>query len=443
MNSKNVKVIDEHNIDRNANIMFAFDLEGSEYAVYWIERDGENNNIFVSKVIKNIDNTFNMINIEDSSEKLSISDIVKSLISKAVSDQSDKISGDSTVLADGKNVKFIAVSFNREQSINVQKTYITTVKKEVTHVTEKYYAVDFKVNTVNFIDDIFPTITPVVKEEAPEVKEVVQEVSLPNIEQSDKFAPDTSSVIQEVSAPVLSMPTVEVPVQETVGSSVEEFVAFGTEPTPIVEPQPVQPVLQNVVPEAVSLPSQSPMVETPQTVSVVSTPEVNMSAPVLETATPVEASPAVVTPTVVEVAAPAAPAQVVEPVTPVVPSVSAPVADVSQPLMFNASKETNLNAALGEAASTATIPVENIEPVREFGVDAPVQQSANVLPLPTQAEQNDDNNTSSDAGAVLSDINKKAGFADSKFFMVVAVAFFLASCVFLGYEVFNYFQLTK
>ena len=37
----------------------------------------------------------------------------------------------------------------------------------------------------------------------------------------------------------------------------------------------------------------------------------------------------------------------------------------------------------------------------------------------------------------------KAGFANSKFFMVVAVAFFLASCIFLGYEVFNYFQLIK
>ena len=40
-------------------------------------------------------------------------------------------------------------------------------------------------------------------------------------------------------------------------------------------------------------------------------------------------------------------------------------------------------------------------------------------------------------------LTKKAGFANSKFFMLVAIAFFLASCIFLGYEVFNYFQLTK
>ena len=31
MKSKNVKVVDEHSIDRSASVLFAFDLEGSEY----------------------------------------------------------------------------------------------------------------------------------------------------------------------------------------------------------------------------------------------------------------------------------------------------------------------------------------------------------------------------------------------------------------------------
>ena len=31
MNNKIVKTVDEHNIDRDANVMFAFDLDGSEY----------------------------------------------------------------------------------------------------------------------------------------------------------------------------------------------------------------------------------------------------------------------------------------------------------------------------------------------------------------------------------------------------------------------------
>ena len=46
MNSKNIKVVDEHNIDRSANILFAFELDGSGYVSYSIERDAENNNIF-------------------------------------------------------------------------------------------------------------------------------------------------------------------------------------------------------------------------------------------------------------------------------------------------------------------------------------------------------------------------------------------------------------
>ena len=98
MNKKNVKVIDENNIDRSANVVFAFDLSGSEYVVYWIERDEESNNVFVSKVIKNIDNTFNLADIESVDEKESVSKVVKDLISKSVSDEADKLVGDSVTL---------------------------------------------------------------------------------------------------------------------------------------------------------------------------------------------------------------------------------------------------------------------------------------------------------------------------------------------------------
>jgi hypothetical protein len=157
-------------------------------------------------------------------------------------------------------------------------------------------------------------------------------------------------------------------------------------------------------------------------------PAVVTPAPVTE---PVVAS--VIEPTPV-VPAPA----VVEPAPVVVPEVVATPAPVeNQPLVFNATSETNLNAALGEVASSATIPVENIEPVREFGVDAPVTEPvvqqpvvASVPETPVTAE-----------GQPIA--TGKAGFANSKFFMVVAVAFFLASCIFLGYEVYNYFQLVK
>ena len=323
MKNKNVKVIDEHNIDRNANVMFALDLEGSEYVVYWIERDEESNNVFVSKVLKNLDGTYNMLNIDDDNKRKEIAESIKILISMAVSDQNDKLSGTTTTLSNGKNIKFVDVSFNKEQNINVSKTYITTVKKEVTKVAETYYDVVVEETKVA---DVLPAVTPVV--------------------------------------------------------------------TPSFD----------VFPE-LTVPSPEPVV-----------------APVQE---PVQVEPSVVAPTQVE----AVPVAIPE----VVPT---PVDVGGTPLVFNATKETNLNAALGEVASSATIPVENIQPIREFGVETPVTQPASVatpiVPTPQPAAQ-----------SVPNDTTAKAGFARGKFFMVVAIAFFVASCIFLGYEVFHYFQLTK
>lgn len=395
MKNRNVKVIDEHNIDRNANVMFALELDGSEYVVYWIERDQDSNNVFVSKVLKNIDGTYNMLNIDDADKKKDVAEIVKVLITNAVSDQNDKMVGITTTLSNGKVVKFTDVSFNKEQNINVSKTYITTVKKEVTKVAENYYDVVVEENKVA---DVLPSVSPV----AEPVVEVFPEVVTPVVE-TPVVAPVPEATV---------IPTPVVAVQEPV---------IATPQATILQPEPVvTPVMPSVV-EPITV--QTPVVEpTPVVVTPTPTPE-----PVVA---PVTAGATVATP-VVE------PTQVVPtPVTPapaVTPEVVAPAA---QPLVFNASSETNLNAALGEVANSAAIPVENIEPVREFGVDAPVAQSAVqqtvVTPTPQPAVANDSNvNTG------------KAGFANSKFFMVVAIAFFLASCIFLGYEVYNYFQLVK
>ena len=373
MNNKNIKVVDEHNIDRNANVMFGFDLEGSEYVSYWIERDVENSNIFISKVIKNIDGTYNMMDIEDTAEKSKLTEILKSLITNAVESQNDKLAGNSVTLADGKVVKFIPVSFNKEQRLNVQKTYVTTVKKEVIRVAEKYYYVEVVLEQPKVEENIFPTI--------PSVTEPVNEV-FPEVPVTP--APTVAP------APVMAAPVVETPVM----------------PEPVVpEPVAVQPTPIQVVPTEVT---PAPAVVEPITVAPVQPTPVVAESPVTE-------------PTVVQ--------PVPEPATVVMP-------DPNQPLVFNAAKETNLNAALGEVASTTTIPVENIQPVRDFGVDTPVQPTPVVNPAVAPMQQPE----VPVQGPVLT---KKAGFADSKFFMVVAVAFFLASCIFLGYEVFSYFQLTK
>ena len=381
MNNKIVKTVDEHNIDRDANVMFAFDLDGSEYVAYRISRDEEQDNLFVSKVLKNLDGTFNMIDVDDSTEKSKLNSIVMSLVESSVKSSANKLPSDTLSLSDGNLIKFISVIFNKEQKIEVRKTYVTTVKKEVSRVAEKYYDIVVVKEEPKVVEDIYPTVTPVVD----------AVVSGPVIEP----APVVQPVV--VESPVLTVPVVETPkVEQQVTTPVSPVVEVVT---PIVSEQPVIPVVE---PATVSQPSVS--VSAPVSEVTVSVPNTTVVQP---------------TPTVV----------IPEPVPTVLPS-------EPQPLVFDASKEINLNAALGEVASAETIPVENIAPVREFGVDAPTQTTVNPQPVVAPVVQ-------PETVVVPKKLTKKAGFANSKFFMLVAIAFFLASCIFLGYEVFNYFQITK
>lgn len=422
MNNKNIKVVDEHSIDREANVLFAFDLGGSEYISYSIERDEDNKNIFISKIIKNLDGTFNMLDIDDPMEKSKLSETVKTLITTAVSNSSGKLEGESTILADGTVVKFMAASFNKEQRINVQKTYITTVKKDVVDMTEKYYTLEEKLEEQNLFNDIFPMIDQNDNSAEVDIRGGIAEVGVSSDVASSNVGVAPTVVNQQNVGMDLSAPK-----EETAPKVNDDgFIAFGSETTiskAEVEPQviprvnPEQPLMmeepkstlqETVVPEVTPIPVVQPMV------NVVS-PE-----PVIPTVIP---SPA---PTVMPEVAPA----VSQPVTPTV--VPTEVKVEPAPLVFDATKESNLNAALGEVASSSSIPVENIQSVREFGVDEEtVQPVASTLVNPTPAPT--DNGTPS----------SKAGFAKSKFFVVVAIAFFLASCTFLGYEVFNYFRLVK
>jgi len=424
MKNRNVKVIDDHNIDRNANVMFAMDLEGSEYVVYWIERDENSNNVFVSKVLKNIDGTYNMINIDDDDKKRDVSDTVKMLISNAVSDQNDKLVGTSVALSNGKAVKFIDVSFNKEQNINVSKTYITTVKKEVTKVSEDYYDVVIEETKVA---DVLPSVTPVVETVA-EVFPELGTVTAPVVETVQSVPEPTPAVLQQEviptpvvgAAPVVE-PVVSQPVMETIPQEViPQPVVI---PTPAVETPTVAPVQAPIISTPVVEPVQAAVVETP----------VVMPQPAV-VQTPVEASP-VVQPVVESIPQPS----IIEPT----PVVAAPVVPESTTLVFDGAKETNLNAALGEVANSSAIPVENIEPVREFGVDTPVPTPVVTEPAAVPQQPIIAPMVQPENNQIPKTLTKKAGFANSKFFMVVAIAFFLASCIFLGYEVYRYFQLTK
>ena len=317
---KTVEIIDEHNINRKATIMCGIDVKGTDYVVYSIERDNDNDNLFVSKLVKNNDGTYNMINIDDSTEKNNLSGIVRSLVEYAVKNENDKVSGD-VVLPSGETIGIMNVLINKTQNINVAKTYVTTAKKTATLVGNNYFQISEKPVVESVLEDEVSVSAPVAAEPAP-------------------------AVVPE--APVAS--------------------------------EPVAPIL----------------------------PEAPVSAPAAA-----EPAPAVTEP-------------VPEPVAPILPETP-----TANGVVFDASGESNLNAALHEVSDNASIAVPNVEPIREFGVDTPVNAPQTVpVQNPVQETQ----------GPVLT---KKAGFANNKFFMVIAVAFFLASCVFLGYEVFRYFQIVK
>ena len=441
MKNRNVKVIDDHNIDRNANVMFALDLEGSEYVVYWIERDEESNNVFVSKVLKNLDGTSSMINIDDEEKKKEVAEMVKILISTSVSDQNDKLIGTSMALPNGKTIKFVDVVFNKEQNIDVSKTYITTVKKEVTRVAEKYY--DIVVEEVK-VADVLSAVTPAPVAPAVETIPVVPTpvvVAQPQVVVADpasvaqSVAPAVEPVVQAVT-PVPVVPAVEpTPVVPTPVVATQPQVVVADPASVVQSVAPVvEPVVQVVTPVSV-VPAVEPTPVVPTPV-VAAQPQVVVADPAS-----VAQSVAPVVEPVVQVVTPVPVVPAVEP-TPVVPTpvvqtttvAEARVSEPTQGLVFNAAKETNLNAALGEVASSTTIPVENIESVREFGVDTPVAQPVNEQPVVATM-------TAPVTASEPKVLTKKAGFANSQFFMVVAIAFFMASCIFLGYEVYQYFQL--
>lgn len=405
---KNIKVIDEHGIDRAASIMCGIDVDGTDYVIYSIKRDEENDNLFVSKLIKNNDGTSNMVNIEDSMEKSKLADIVKKLITYSINNDADKTTGVVT-LADGKEIKISGVLFNKEQNINVGKTYITTVKRAVTKVGANFYSVEASkaepvvesvFDTPAVSDNIFPEApsnsveAPIIEtpvQSAPVVEPILPEMPANNVE-VEPILPETPSV----SEPVLSQP-VEVATNSVV--------------TPALEPiLPETPVINNSVINEPLTPSQDLQAKTTIVGGDVASVEVPKQEEFL---TP--------------------PVSVVEPKpTPVVatePSVTQSVLPENQ-LVFDGSKETNLNVALGEISKDNILPVSDVAPIREFGQDEPVIQTSNSSVDASALEKT--------SGPVLT---RKAGFANNKFFMVVAIAFFLAACVFLGYEVFRYFKI--
>ena len=375
MESKNVKVIDEHNIDRDANIVCAFNVDSNDYVLYWIERDEENANLFVSKILKNNDGTYNMSNIEDASEKSKIGDVVKGMVTLAIKNENENEKASSKVsLEDGKEIDLSNVRFNKEQNINVAKTYVTTVKKTVAKVSNDFFDVPVKEEKTEepLFNDIFV---------APPVEEIKSE--MPSIDN------DTEG-------------TNEVATEDTV-SNEEVMNSF----------------VENVNTEPVAI---TPVVEAPKEENSVAEPT---PEPVTEK---------------VEIPSPVATAAATIPVTSAVPQQPTetqsffeekPVKN-EEKLVFDATNETNLNNALNNNNLENIVVTNDAESLRAFGVNEGATVNTET-PAPAQVPE----------AAPAKTLTRTKGFANSIVVTVIGVILFVAACVFMGYEIFNYFHLAR
>lgn len=375
---KIVKVIDEHDIDRTANIMCSIDIDGSDYVIYSIKRDEDNDNLFVSKLIKNNDGTSNMVNIEDSMEKGRLVDIVKELITFSINSEADKTTG-IVNLSSGKEIKVSNVLINKEQNINVGKTYITTVKRSVTKVGNNFYNVEFN-NTQPAFESIFEN-SSLNDNVFPELETINESVSNSQSE-VQQIIPEINNV-ETVANSIISDSTVTVPEEVPMVQSVDSTIPQ----TPVSN--------ESFVSQSVTS-NQNPQVEVPFFGSEAVTSSVSQQENVISEVN-VQPIPNYVDPTSTE------------PVN-------------NDKIVFDGSKETNLNVVLGEVSKDNIVQAADVAPIREFGQDDVSSTTSNNVSIPMET-------------------NDKAGFASNKFLMVVAITFFLAACVFLGYEVFNYFKL--
>ena len=362
-----IKIIDEHEINREAKIITYISLDGNDYAVYTISRDEENANIFVSKVINS-----SFVNITDANEKFKLDNFVKNLIKRSV---------DNSYLDDVKFTNFKVVDGQR---INVKETYVATIKKDIATKAINYYSDKF--TSIKDTDSIFSD-SSVIFEEPKVDSNVLPESNNLNVSAPSVLATETVSVPNPSSLGGQS-------VDNTIVSSALNDVTTENIINPVVLDNNVKTVDNNV---GVQQTSSSP-------VSVL-----NNNIP-----NDVEAT------------------QVMSPVNDNVQSTTTSSV-LNNNVFFDASKETNLLGALKEEdkvnKGNISVSEQNLKTVREFGTDdnvtfqgASIQEVKSIVQPKNSAMQ---------------------GFMNNKFVMVVAILFFLASCVFLGYEMFSFFTLEK
>ncbi len=396
-------------------------------------------------------------------------------------------------LKNGAIIRLIDKDITGEQHMDVKKTYVATTKKDIVAKGIKYY--QEKLNTVALdkpevenidvapitntqpaeeivtpqlpeVDNTIPNTVEDVKAEMPTVEEIIKQAPLyteePTKVESVSEVPATlnqnrpySTTEAEPTTPVQEEPffntmNITLPIEElanntvsdqTPESSVESIpevnpMANTTLETSFVAPTlpneeiktesveipteplsfniPTEPVAPTPMPSTQEQPAPTPLTEEPffNTMNI-TLPSEELTNNTVSNQTP-ESS---VGPTV-DTTNPFNSINI-EKETPMVESISS---GSSTPVVFDASKEDNLLNALSdktvEASNKAMLLNDNsLNNVRDFGEEpTKVSYQPNV---------------------------KKGGFVNSKLLTVISILFFLASCGFLVYEIFNYIDAKK
>ena len=74
------KITDENNVEREASVVTVFESNGIEYVIYSIDRDENDVNIFVSRLVKDENGKTIIVDISDDAEKSRINDIVNDIV---------------------------------------------------------------------------------------------------------------------------------------------------------------------------------------------------------------------------------------------------------------------------------------------------------------------------------------------------------------------------
>lgn len=408
-------------------------------------------------------------------------------------------------LKNGVVVKLIDKDITGEQHMDVKKTYVATTKKEIVAKGIKYYqdrlnsvvmdkpevesiditpimnvpmtevppVVEEAVSSqLSEVDNTLPNAVEEAKDEMPTVEEITKQAPLYTDEpvkaeiESVSETPTTLEQDTPYSAPTeeqpTSTPSAEEPFFNTMNITLpSEGLTSSVEPIPTPEPS-VEPIpevnsLANVTPKtplaAPSLPNEEPKVESVETPAeplnfniptepVVPTPTpmpgdqerpvptslaeepffntMNITLPSEGLTSSVESAP---TPEPISQPTVDTPNPFnsisVETETPTVEPISL---GNQEPVVFDASKENNLLNALSDKTVEASnkamlLNNDSLNNVRDFGEEpAKVNYQPNV---------------------------RKAGFVNSKLLTVVSILFFLASCGFLVYEIFNFINAKK